>query len=108
MIRHEADLLIVSGAANAKQDAKAKMDELKEIQHKPVVMRQRLGAIQDRFLSINQEKYDIAKEVFGQWYSELQPVVRSAEHGLLITLLSGLEESFYEFQASTGTGGSEQ
>ena len=49
VIRHEADLLIVSGAANAKQDAKAKMDELKELQHKPVAMRQRQGAIQERF-----------------------------------------------------------
>jgi anthranilate/para-aminobenzoate synthase component I len=103
VIRHEADLLTVSGAANAKQDAKAKMDELKELQHKPVVMRQRLGAIQDRFQSINQKKHNIAKEVFQEWYSECQHVIRSGEHGLFVTMLGGIEASMYEFQTRTGT-----
>jgi hypothetical protein len=103
VIRHEVDLLMVSGAANAKQDAKAKMDELKELQHKPVVMRQRLGAIHDRFLSINQKKHNIAKEVFQEWYSECQHVIRSGEHGLFVTMLGGIEKSMYEFQTRTGT-----
>jgi len=100
LIQRQVDELVVNGDPAAKE----KFAELAEVKRKPAVMRQRLGAIRDRFQSIDQEKCDIAKEVFEQWYSELQPVVRSAERGLLITLLSGLEQSFYEYQARTNTG----
>jgi len=75
---------------------------LAEFKRKPAVMRQRLGIVHDRVQSINQEKCDIAKQVFEDWYTKVRPVIRSAERGLLITLLQGLEQSFYQYQASTG------
>ena len=86
---------------------KDKLAELAEFKRKPVAMRGRQSEIRARLDDIQAEKRDIAKQVFEQWYSELQPVVRSAEHGLLVTLLGGLEQSFYEFQARTGTGTSD-
>jgi uncharacterized protein YicC (UPF0701 family) len=103
LIQRQVDELVVNGDPAAKE----KFAELAEFKRKPAVMRERLSVIQDRFQSIDQEKCDIAKRIFEEWYSELQPVVRSAEHGLLITLLNGLAESFYQYQTRTGTGTSD-
>ena len=61
-------------------------------------MRQRQSEIHARLDESQAEKRDIAKQVFEEWYGELQPVVKSAEHGLFIVLLEGLEPSFYSFQ----------
>jgi hypothetical protein len=102
--QHEADELLLSGA---KQDAANKLAELAEFKRKPVVMRERLGVIHDRVQSIDDEKRAIAKQVFEDWLTKVRPVIRAAERGLFITLLQGLEQSFYQFQASTGTGTSD-
>jgi hypothetical protein len=104
LTRHEADELLLSGKPDAARD---KLAELEVFKSRFVVMRGQLGVIHDRFQSINQEKRDIAKQVFEDWLKVVRPVVRASEHGLLITLLNGLEESFYQFQASTGTGTSD-
>jgi hypothetical protein len=103
LVQRQVDELVVNGDPAAKQ----KFAELAEFKRKPVVMRERQGVIHDRFQSINQEKCDIAKQVFEDWLKVVRPIVRASEHGLLITLLGGLEGSFYQFQASTGTGTSD-
>jgi hypothetical protein len=104
LTQHEADELLVSGKG---QDAKAKLAELAEFKQKPVAMRQRQKDIVASLSDIQAEKHDVAKQVFEDWYSKVQPVIRSAEKGLFITLLQGLEQSFYQYQASTGTGTSD-
>ena len=103
LTQRQVDELVVNGDPAAKQ----KFAELAEFKRKPAALREQLGAIHDRFLSINQEKCVIAKQVFEDWLKVVRPVVRASEHGLLITLLGGLEESFYQFQVSTGTGTSD-
>ena len=100
----EADRLMVSGQL---QEAKAKIAEMEQAQHAPAAMHEQQREISARIHEIDAEKKAIAKRVFEEWYGQLQPVVRASEHGLLITLLGGLEESFYQFQASTGTGTSD-
>src|ERR1035441_313097 len=102
--QHDVDVLLVSGKRYAVRD---KLAELEVVKSELVAMKERLGVIQDRFLSIDQEKCDIAKQVFETWYTKVRPVIRSAERGLLITLLQGLEQSFYQYQASTGMGTSD-
>ena len=99
--QREADRLMVSGQL---QEAKAKIAEMEQAQHAPAAMHEQQREISARIHEIDAEKKAIAKRVFEEWYGQLQPVVRASEHGLLITLLGGLEESFYQFQASTGTG----
>ena len=101
---HEADLLMVSGSP---QDAKAKLTELSKDEQKPITMRQRQKEIVAKLGDIDSEKQAVTREVFEQWHKECQRVVRAAERGLFVTLLTGLEQSFYEFQARTGTGTSD-
>ena len=103
LTQRQVDELVVNGDPTAKE----KFAELAEFKRKPAALREQLGAIHDRFLSINQEKCVFAKQVFEDWLKVVRPVVRASEHGLLITLLGGLEESFYQFQVSTGTGTSD-
>lgn len=105
LTQHEVDELLLSGA---KQDAANRRTELAEFKSKPVVMRGRLGVIHDRFQSIDQEKKDIARDIFNEWYSNaVQPTIRAAEHGLLITLLEGLSNDMYQFQVRVGMGTSD-
>jgi hypothetical protein len=102
LTQHEVDVLLVSGKPDAKQDVKAKMDELKELQRKPALLRQRQKEITSRSDAIASEKEAIARTVFEHWLKVVRPVVRAGEHGLFITLLGGLERSFYEFQSAVG------
>jgi len=99
LIQRQVDELVVNGDPTAKE----KFAELAEFKRKPAVMRQRLGVIHDRFQSIASEKSNVAREVFASWYSECQLAIRAGEHGLFVTLLSGIEASMYEFQTRTGT-----
>jgi len=99
LVQRQVDELVVNGDPAAKQ----KFAELAEFKRKPAVMRQRLGVIHDRFQSIASEKSNVAREVFASWYSECQLAIRAGEHGLFVTLLSGIEASMYEFQTRTGT-----
>ena len=94
------DELLLSGA---KQGAANKLAELKVFKSESGVMRERMSQIHDRFQSIDREKQGIAKQVFAEWYgSVVRPTIRAAEHGLFITLLSGVEQSLYSFRDSTG------
>jgi len=101
LTQHEADELLLSGKPDA---VAAKLAELEEFKRKPIAMRQRQGECIDRLDAIGKEKRDIARQVFEDWLEAVQPVIRAAEHGLFITLLDGLEQSFYSFQEHTGTG----
>jgi hypothetical protein len=102
--QHEIDVLSVSGAPNAQRDIAAKRAELKELQHRPPVMKQRMSEIQDCFQEINRQKRNVAKPVYEQWLKLVQPIVLAAEHGLFITLLGGLEKDLSLYQERTGTG----
>ena len=100
--QHDVDVLLVSGKRYAVRD---KLAEIEVVKSELAAMKERLGVIQDRFLSIDQEKQDSTRNIFELWYSKtVQPTVRAAERGLLITLLEGLSADFSQFQARTGTG----
>jgi hypothetical protein len=102
--QHEIDVLSVSGAPDAQRDIAAKRAELKELQHRLPVMKQRMSEIQDCFQEINRQKRNVAKPVYEQWLKAVQPIVLAAEHGLFITLLGGLEKDLSLYQERTGTG----
>ena len=102
--QHAADELLLNGA---KQDAANKLAELAEFERKPVAMRERQKECIARLEAIANEKRTIAKQMFENWYTKVRPVIRAAERGLLITLLQGLEESLYQYQATTGMGKSD-
>jgi hypothetical protein len=99
----EADKLMVAGQHEA---AQVKIKEAEEAANAPGAMRARQGEIANRLEAIEAEKQTAARRIFGEWYEkDVQPVVRAAEHGLFITLLDGLRESFVEYEQRTGTGG---
>jgi uncharacterized protein YukE len=102
LTQHEADELLLNGA---KQDAANKFGELEEFKHKPVAMAQRQKEIHAKLQDIKAAVRTIAGQVFEEWHKGvMQTVVRASERALFITLLDGLEQSFYEFQEHTGTG----
>lgn len=103
LTQHEADQLLLSGEPDARQDAKAKMNELRELQSKPELLRLQQRECIARSEAIASEKRGVAKQVFETWYTEeVQPTVRVFERGLFITLLEGLSKGFYEFQDRVG------
>jgi len=105
LIQHQVDQLLHDGKG---QDAKDKLAELAALRSKPGVLRQRMSEIQDRFQSIDHERHDIARETFNKWHGELVcPIIRTAERGLFLTLLEGISDSMYQFQASTATNRSD-
>lgn len=101
VLRYEADLLLVAGKAD---EAKAKVREQQQAEAAPQRMRQRQANIIARLEVIEEQKRTAARHVFGQWYAEVQQVVRAAERGLFVTLLDGLHNDFWSFQAATDTG----
>ena len=70
LTQHEVDVLLVSGKPDAKQDVKAKMDELKELQSKPALLRQQQKECIARSEAIASEKRGVAKQVFETWYTK--------------------------------------
>ena len=98
----EADQLTVAGKS---EEAKAKLEEMRQAESAPTAMRERQKEIAERIEAIEGEKRAIARRIFETWYSECQAVVRAGETGLFITLLNGLRESFVEYEQRTDTGG---
>jgi hypothetical protein len=99
----EADQFTVVGKS---EEAKAKLEEMRQAENAPEVMRARQREIAARIQALEAEKQSAARTIFETtWYSEAQSVVRAAERGLFCTLLDGLKASFYEYQERTGTGG---
>ncbi len=103
LTQHQIDTLLVEGK---RYEVKDKLSELAAHKHKLVAKRERQKEIKTAKLGdIDSEKQAATREVFDAWHSNVvQPTIRAAEHGLFVTLLNGLEQSLYEFQASTGTG----
>jgi hypothetical protein len=66
-------------------------------------MQERQQEIAARIEAIAREKQAIARRIFAWWYPECQAIIRAAEHGLFITLLNTIEESFSDFQTRTNT-----
>ena len=99
--QREADVLTVAGKH---EEAEAKIAEAEDAKRAPSAMNDRQREIDERIAVIDREKRAIARRVFEQWYAELLPVCRAAERGFLVILLDGLEDSFTEFMAETGTG----
>jgi hypothetical protein len=97
--QNEADQLTVAGKS---EEAKAKLEEMRQAESAPGAMRARQSEIADRVEEIEGEKRDMARRIFRPWFTELLPVVRAAEHGLFITLLDGLEESCRQYEVQTG------
>lgn len=96
----EIDELLVSGKRHEVRD---KANELQLVKRELAVMKERLGVISDRFLAIANEKEGAAKAVVEGWLAKvMRPVIKVGEHGLLVTMLSGLEQSLYTYRDSTG------
>jgi len=100
LTQHEADVLLVSNKPDAARD---KLAELEVVKSELAAMRERCGIIQDSFSAIASEKEGAAKTVVEDWLAKVvRPVVKVSEHGLLVKLLSGLEQSLYSYGDSTG------
>lgn len=80
----EYDHLLLAGD---REGAAAKLAEQKEAEHAPEAMKERQREIDLRLAVIDEEKRDIARRAFADWYPKLQSLVRSVEHALFIELL---------------------
>ena len=100
LLQREIDELVV--AARPKAEVQAKVAELEALKRKPTLMRGQQRIITGKLESIQAEKQAATREVFEQWLTEVRPVVRAAERGLLVTLFGGLEKSLYAFQDRVG------
>ncbi len=96
----EADRLMVSGEC---EKAGAKLAEAEKASRAPGEMGARQREIPARVEAIIIEERGIARRIFQEWYEEVQHVIRATERGFFVTLLNGLERSFYDFQAQTET-----
>lgn len=94
-----SDALMLAGKHEA---AEAKLQEAEDAANAPSAMTDRQREISARCEAIEQEKKAIARRIFESWYPDVQRVIRAAEHGLLVTLLDGVEDSMNDFQARTG------
>lgn len=99
--QREADSLILAGKP---EEAQAKLREAEEAALAPAKMADRQREISARVEAIQKEKRAIARRTFLQWHDEILPVIRAAEQGLFLSLLDGIERTFYDFQAVTETG----
>lgn len=100
--QREADRLMLDGKH---EEAAAKIAEAEEARSAPAAMKERQQAITARIAAIESEKKDAARRVFRSWHQDCQKIIRPIERGLFVTILDGLQDSFYEFQARTGTAG---
>lgn len=100
--QREIDELLLSGSLTASADAAEKLRELRALQSKPVVMRQRQKEISTRSEAIRAEKRRVAGAVVENWIVRVKPLVRAGEHSLLVTLLNGIEGSLNSFRDATG------
>jgi len=94
-----ADALLLAGKREASE---AKLAEAAEAANAPEAMKERQREISARCEAIEQEKKAIARRIFESWYPDAQRVIRAAEHGLLVILLDGVEDSMNDYQARTG------
>jgi len=97
----EADVLLLAGK---NEEAEKKLAEAQEAERAPAAIAAQRGEISARVAVLDEEKRAIARRIFGEWYSDVQHVIRPAEHGLFIVLLDGFQSSFSEFQNQTATG----
>jgi hypothetical protein len=96
----EHDRLLLAGD---REGAAEKLWEQKEAESARGAMSKRQSEIAAHLDVIDNQKRSLAKNVFQQWYAECQAVIRAAEHGLFITLLDGLKQSFFDFEQQTDT-----
>ena len=94
-----ADALLLAGKH---KEAAAKLTEAEVAANAPAAMTDRQREISARCEAIEQEKKAIARRIFESWYPDAQRVIRAAEHGLLVILLDGVEDSMNDYQARTG------
>ena len=97
-----ADALLLAGKHDA---AQRKLTETEEAANAPAAMTERQREISTRCEAIDREKSAVARRIFDSWYPDAQHVIRAAEHGLLVTLLNGVEDSMIDYQTRTGSGG---
>lgn len=97
-----SDVLMLAGKH---EGAEAKLQEAEDAANAPAAMTERQREISTRCEAIEQEKKAIARRIFASWYPDAQRVIRAAEHGLLVTMLNGVEDAMNDYEARTGTGG---
>jgi seryl-tRNA synthetase len=98
--QREADALLLDGKP---EEAAAKIRESEEAKNAPARMNERQQEILTRIEGIEEQKKDLARRIFREWYPECQAVIRAGERGLFITLLDGLLESFRRFETTAKT-----
>ena len=101
--QRQADVFLLAGK---REEAQAKIAEQREAEAAPATMKARQQAISARLEALEEQKREIARHVFLDWYTNLQTTIRSCEHGLFIDLLdSGLGEmrAYQERHGLTGT-----
>ncbi len=96
----QSDLLQIEGK---KEEARAKFSEAEAALASAAAQRNRLAEIGARYRAIEIEKQAAARRVAIEWWGECAKVTRAAQHGFLVTLLNGLEQSLAEFRRDTNT-----
>ena len=97
-----ADALLLAGKHEA---ATAKLTEAEDAANAPAAMAERQREISARIEAIEAEKQAAARRIFASWYEDCKAIIRPIEHGLFVVVLDGLQQSFYDFQTRTNTGG---
>jgi hypothetical protein len=99
--QYEADCLTLEGK---REEAKAKLEEMKAAKRAPALMRERQQEIKARIATLEQEKKTEAHRVFHKWLDvEVRPIVRAGERAYF-KLLRDVVESCDAFQTKTRTG----
>jgi polyhydroxyalkanoate synthesis regulator phasin len=93
--QRKADALLLAGKL---EEAEAKRAEHEAARHTPEAMEERQRQIAQRIEAIREEKKAIARRVFGQWYTDIQKLIRATEHQLFIGLLDKSYDEMYAYQ----------
>jgi hypothetical protein len=99
--QREHDELLLSGK---RDEAAVKLEEMREAERTPEVMRARQSEISARIEALDGEKRAAARRIFAQWYIECQTVHRAVERAHFIVFLDGIKQAFFDFQQCTDTG----
>jgi len=97
-----ADVLLLAGKD---EEAEAKLAEGAAAADAPKALEQRRMAIEARIAEIDSEKQAAARRIFRTWHEDCKTIIRPIEHGLFVVILDGVQQSFFDFQTLTNTGG---
>jgi len=97
-----ADVLLLAGKD---EEAERKFAEAAAAADAPKALEERRRQISVRIEAIDGEKQAAARRIFRTWHEDCKTIIRPIEHGLFVVILDGVQQSFFDFQTLTNTGG---